>query len=566
MSHDMSKDQDRLYKLTNFTGSNGLAIVFQNRKPIFMTDNRYKLQSQQEINPDEFEIMDPSLSTEISEILTENKSSDQPYASVYIDGSLFPLSFTERIKKQLLKSGIKFEINIKEPLVDQVLQQHPDNQANQSNQPKIHGFELKNPGLTFEEKRMLALNHQISKKMGLDSIYVSSPEEVSWFLNMRATGINEYSPIINGFMVISKNHKTYLFVDKQSKQALEQTRLRLEGDIIEICDLGQFKDRITNLGLESIGIDRRSCSSGAYEVLNQSGIKSIKFFEESAALISFYAKLNAKLNADEKIHEHDCPQILDEIRQQLAGSSYLSNSFPMICGSGGNGAIIHYRAQDNHSRLLNKDESVLIDTGAQYIQGTTDTTRTLLFSNKKSSKYDNIREMYTRVLLGNLSLEKTQIPKGTYGYQIESIGRRHLWEVEKDFSHGIGHGVSHCGPVHEYPHYAYGKDKNSALALQENMIITNEPGYYLENQYGIRIENMLLIEKCENNHEFLKFKSLTLVPYSKNLIDMQLLDQSHKFWIKGYYSQILHEIEPILKRNNKLEALDYLHKETKEFI
>ena len=264
---------------------------------------------------------------------------------------------------------------------------------------------------------------------------------------------------------------------------------------------------------------------------------------ESAALIAFYAKLENRLvEKREKIYEHEVPVILNELRSQIGSDQYLNmNSFPMILGSGANGAIVHYRAEEGSSLMIDPNQPLLCDTGAQYLTGTTDTTRTFLFKEPETQTpdqkafYNHLKEMYTRVLMGNLDFQTTNFPGGhnkyTYGSQIEAIARRQLWSVGRNFNHGLGHGVSCCGPVHEYPHYAVAKPGpgSPAIHLQEGMIITNEPGYYEEGQFGIRIENIMLIEKFKNSKEqLLSMRPLTLVPYCSKLIVKDLLEMSHK--------------------------------------
>lgn len=207
-------------------------------------------------------------------------------------------------------------------------------------------------------------------------------------------------------------------------------------------------------------------------------------------------------------------------------------SFPAIVGAGPNGAIVHYRpTKENHAVSSSLSTPILIDTGGHYLDGTTDTTRTLAFSEECIVENPDLREMYTRVLMGNLDLQMTEFPgdKRTFGSSLESFARRYLWDVGCNFSHGVGHGVSHCGPVHEYPHYAFGKpDGQYASPLESGMIITNEPGFYKEGSYGIRIENMLHIIHSHKNANFLAFENLTMVPYCKELLDQALLIDRHK--------------------------------------
>jgi Xaa-Pro aminopeptidase len=209
----------------------------------------------------------------------------------------------------------------------------------------------------------------------------------------------------------------------------------------------------------------------------------------------------------------------------------------MILGSGPNGAIIHYRAEEGSSAKLDACTPILCDTGAQYLTGTTDTTRTFLFQEAKHNShfYSYLKEMYTRVLMGNLDLQTAKFPYRTYGNQLEGFARRHLWSIGKDFKHGVGHGVSFCGPVHEYPHFAYAK-KSPLIHLQPHMTITNEPGYYEEGQFGIRIENIMVVDKVLNNNDFLCFRPLTLVPYCSRLIQKDLLEKAHQTTVSTYYT------------------------------
>ena len=235
-------------------------------------------------------------------------------------------------------------------------------------------------------------------------------------------------------------------------------------------------------------------------------------------------------------------------------------SFPAIVGSGANGAIVHYRpTPEAHAKVSDLRTPILIDTGGHYLDGTTDTTRTLLFS-PDASVYPDLKEMYTRVLMGNLDLQLANFPaKKTMGMVLDSFARQHLWDAGCDFSHGVGHGVSHCGPVHEYPHYAFARGAPYATPLESGMVITNEPGFYKEGQYGIRIENILHVTSSKRFENFLEFENMTLVPYCKELIETELLQDKHKNEIKSYYEDIGEKVAPLLAKENDRLALDYLN-------
>jgi Xaa-Pro aminopeptidase len=250
---------------------------------------------------------------------------------------------------------------------------------------------------------------------------------------------------------------------------------------------------------------------------------------------------------------------LHKHRQKYGGEKYLGPSFPAIVGSGPNGAIVHYRPHEGTSlKVTDLGTNILIDTGAHYMNGTTDTTRTIVFSEPLQGAY--LKEMYTRVLMGNLDLQAATFPgKKTFGMQIESFARQHLWQVGKDFGHGLGHGVSHCGPVHEYPHYAFARSPQYQVPLTPGMVITNEPGYYETNEFGIRIENILTVTTVQEDPEFLGFENLTLVPYCKQLIDKQMLSEKHKHMIRDYYDQI--EMNLKARMQEDADAAAYLNEQ-----
>jgi len=217
--------------------------------------------------------------------------------------------------------------------------------------------------------------------------------------------------------------------------------------------------------------------------------------------------------------------MLHEARSKYGKGLYLGPSFPAIVGAGPNGAIVHYRPEEGSDlKVKSAATPLLIDTGGHYLNGTTDTTRTMIFEDLTNShiNQDNelhdLKEMYTRVLMGNLDLESVKFPSSSKitGHLLEPMARRHLWQADRDFSHSVGHGVSHCGPVHEYPHYAFARSAKMATPLAPGMVLTNEPGYYKTNAYGIRIENILkVVQKTEQSYGF---SNLTLVPYCKELI------------------------------------------------
>jgi len=213
-------------------------------------------------------------------------------------------------------------------------------------------------------------------------------------------------------------------------------------------------------------------------------------------------------------------------------------SFDTISGAGANGAIVHYRATERSSRKLTPGELYLVDSGAQYPDGTTDVTRTVAIGHPTAE----MRNRFTRVLKGHIALATVRFPAGTTGSQLDALARRPLWDVGLDFEHGTGHGVGSFLSVHEGPQ-RISKQPNT-VALRPGMIVSNEPGFYKEGGYGIRIENLILVRPVDETGRFLQFETLTLAPIDRNVIDTTLLTPGELAWINAYHARVLQEIGP----------------------
>ena len=246
-----------------------------------------------------------------------------------------------------------------------------------------------------------------------------------------------------------------------------------------------------------------------------------------------------KKNQNKKISEIDAEKKLESFRKQ--NKNYLFPSFSTISATGKNGSIIHYRASNKTSRDIKQNDIYLCDSGGQYTYGTTDVTRTISF--KLQPK--NIKDAFTRVLKGHIAVATANISKQKTGSNIDKLARRYLNEVKKDFSHGTGHGVGYFLNVHEGPQAI---SKRNNIKLREGMILSNEPGFYLQGKYGIRIENLVYIKKEKNN---LVFKNLTLAPIDINLINFKLLSSQEKKYLKNYHLEVYSKIQKFLSLNEK---------------
>ena len=292
--------------------------------------------------------------------------------------------------------------------------------------------------------------------------------------------------------------------------------------------------------------------------------------KDSIAIIKFLAWLdNTVVKDDKKISEIDAQKELEGFRTANGNSGYIykDSSFESISGAGSNAAIVHYNAMKNsETKFLDRGEVYLIDSGGQYFGGTTDITRTVaLWKEDKEVSKELLAEMkdrYTRVLKGHIALASMKFPFGTTGAEIDAVARQHLWQIGEDYGHGTGHGVGSFLCVHEG---RYGFSKNSKESLKEGMLITNEPGFYKEGEYGIRLENMMLVKQSRLSsdaprvHEtMLCFDIVSLVPFDKRLFDYSLLTLEEMEWIKSYHLQIYRELAAYLDDNTKAWLEDFI--------
>ena len=269
--------------------------------------------------------------------------------------------------------------------------------------------------------------------------------------------------------------------------------------------------------------------------------------KDSVALVKFFAWMEDELVTKNRtdLNEYQIGLKSKEFREQQ--ENFMGESFAPICGCGGNAAIIHYEQNENLHSDMNKNLIILCDTGAQYKEGTTDITRTVHYGTPTKKE----KEMYTRVLLGNLSLERLLFKKGKKLANLDCIPRSYLNMVGEDYMHGTSHGVGHFLNVHEGP---YGQP------LTPGYIMTNEPGYYEKDHFGIRIENEVLVVKKDQEKNLLGFENLTFIPYERNLIDMDLINNDFKNYIDNFHKQCYDKLSPFLQDDEK--TLDYLKRKT----
>ena len=523
--------KDKLKTITGFDGSFGLAIILKKKNFLFV-DGRYVEQAKIQAGK-KFKIL------EIPKKL--------PYQilSTRLNLGFDPTVFTSRSLVYFFRNKIKLTPITKIMVNSDILKSHTSRKFYSLN-PKIVGETVNS-----KIKRLI----QILKKDRSDYIFISAPENVAWLLNIRGSD-NPFSPIPNCRIVISTKGEVNFFSDIKKSSNIFKKKNSLK---ISFYKENQIENFLGRLKSKKIIIDKNSCPVLLENLINSKFkiskigdplylMKSIKnkveinktiesHIHDGVAVTKFLYWI--KKNQNKKISEIDAEKKLESFRKQ--NKNYLFPSFSTISATGKNGSIIHYRASNKTCREIKQNDIYLCDSGGQYTYGTTDVTRTISF--KVQPK--NIKDAFTRVLKGHIAVASANISKHKTGSNIDKLARRYLNEVKKDFSHGTGHGVGYFLNVHEGPQAI---SKRNNIKLREGMILSNEPGFYLQGKYGIRIENLVYIKKEKNN---LVFKNLTLAPIDINLINFNLLSSEEKKYLVNYHFEVYSKIHKFLSLSEK---------------
>ena len=522
---------NRLKIISNFSGSAGLAIILKNKNYLF-TDGRYSIQSQIESGND-FKIVnfENILNCSIIKNLT-----------LGVDPKLFTYS---QIKRFFLKNNkVKF---IEKNLIDEIKKQKVNDIA-----PSF-SIDKSVTGESTSSKINKITNHL--KKVKLDHIFIRAPENVAWILNIRGNdGLN--SPLPNSRLIISKSREVYLFSKlKKCKKLLKDKIIKSN----QVIDIRKFQKKISDLKGRKFIIDENSCSiffeniiKSRFKIIRRndptyywkaiknkveiSNMEKVHILDGVAVtkFIYWIKNINKK-----KISEVDAQDKLEKFRKM--NKNFLYPSFDTIAGTGGNGAIVHYRAQKKDCKYINKNDIFLCDSGGQYKYGTTDITRTICFS--KSSQ--NIKNIFTKVLKGHIAVACSNLSKDDTGKKIDKRARKFLNESNLDYAHGTGHGVGFFLNVHEGPQSI---SKFNKIKIKEGMILSNEPGYYKKNKFGIRIENLVVVKKVKKK---LVFENLTMAPIEKDLINFKLLTQTEQNYLFKYHLDVYIKISKYLNFKEK---------------
>ncbi len=524
---------NRLKLISKFSGSAGMAIILKNRNLLFV-DGRYTLQAKIECG-------------NLFEIYEVPKIKPMDIIKKKLNLGFDPKLFTE----SSLRINFNNSCNLI-PIYDNPIDQIFNLKKNSTNK-EFFSLNKKNAGESINSK----LNKLVSilKKKKLDNIFISAPENCAWLLNIRGYD-NPNSPIPNCQVILNKKKKIYFFSDIRKIKQIKNLSNYKKVKFYEFIDFTKIVDSLKG---KNFSIDRNSCSifnkslimskfnisnviDPCYElkaIKNPTEIKNMidAHISDGVALTKFLFWMKKKRSLGLK--EIDAEKKLEKFRKK--NKNFLYPSFNTIAGTGPNGAIIHYRANNLSNRKINKKDIFLCDSGGQYKYGTTDVTRTICFS-EPSSKVKNI---FTRVLKGHIAVFTTNLNRIKTGEEIDKRARFFLRKVKLDYSHGTGHGVGHFLNVHEGPQ-AISKYNN--VELLPGMIVSNEPGYYKERKFGIRIENLIYIKKNKKN---VYFENLTLAPIDTDLINYKMLTSEEKKYLYNYHLYIYSKISKFLNYSEK---------------
>ncbi|KJV56732.1 metallopeptidase M24 family protein [Orientia chuto str. Dubai] len=538
----------RLEYITGFSGSYGIAIITTNKAVLF-TDGRYLIQASKQVDLKQFKIIDIQniMDTDLGSILANDDN-----ITIGYDPYLLNLNSIRYFQQLKLKP-------IEPNLIDLIWNDQP---CKPSTNAWIYSVDY--AGQTIKDKLSKLFIELKNKNVG--GYFITDSTSICWLLNLRAFD-TEFTPLMLSYAYLDcKTQSVHLFtnlerLNQSVRQHLNQgyhtIKLYLETDINAV--LCKITDKILinescPLGFLSI-IKNKQIIKQQHDLCatmkackNQVEIDAAKqcHVNDAVAMCEFFAWLDDMISQckleSANITEFSLSEMLTNFRKKQP--NYICNSFDSICGFNENSAIIHYKPIKESAKLIRNHGILLIDSGGQYLGGTTDITRTIVIGQATQMQ----KERYTKILKGHISLLNSVFPYGTVGSNLDVIARRNLWQNGLDYHHGTGHGVSNCLSVHEGPQSI--AQYNNGIALVPGMILSNEPGYYKEGEYGIRIENLMFVKNSQYDG-FLEFETLTLVPYCKDLILTSLLTNEEKKYIWHYYQRISNDVKPLLSSQAK---------------
>lgn len=544
MSEYVGDYAQRLAWLTGFGGSAGSAVVLKDKAAIFV-DGRYTIQVRDQVDGNLYEYVGTA-DQNVIDWLGENAPAG---ASIGYDAWLHTKDWASSAAAKLEKSGAKL-VAVNSNPIDAVWEDQPE--------PSLAKLDVQPDefaGKTSTEKRAEIADWL--KKEGLDAAVIAALDSVAWAFNIRGRDIAN-TPVPRGYAIVKSDGNADLFVAPE--KLTDDVRIHL-GNEVGLRSYDEFSAALSEYKNQKIGVDPERSVAAIFEQLDEAGAtivkkrdptilaKAIKNDAEVSGHKAAQARDGAALTrflhwfSENALDDQDELSVAAKLAEFRGQSDKLMDlSFRTISGAGPNGALCHYSVNEETNRPIEEGTLYLVDSGGQYRDGTTDVTRTMAVGDPT----DEMIKRYTQVLQGHIALAKAAFPKGTTGGQLDILARQYLWADGVDYAHGTGHGVGAYLSVHEGPQRiaAFGGFNEPLVA---GMICSNEPGYYKTDEFGIRIENLILVEERDiegAEQSMLGFETLTYAPLDRRLIDVSVLSDAQRQWADDYHSQVLDIVGP----------------------
>ncbi len=547
--------------ISGFDGSAGTAVVTLHEAGLW-TDSRYFLQGTEQLKGTGFELMKMGL-PETPDMLSWLNQVLKPGEKVAVNPQMFSLNSYASMEKELSMNGLQ--------LISADIPAAAWTDRSPLPTDPFFVFSAEKAGRTCAEKIQSVRNEL--QKAHADVVVMSALDDIAWLFNIRGRDV-AYNPVVIAYaMLDAKNCVLYL----DDRKLTDDTAAYLAGENVTVKPYLSVYDDLRALPLQNkVLVDGAKLNQSLYEAIPKSctkinqmspvfKLKAIKnevelagirqaMLKDGVALTRFFMWLEANV-ASGTLTEVGIAEKLAGFRADQG--DFFGESFGTIAGFAGHGAIVHYRADAASDASLTTDNILLLDSGGQYLQGTTDITRTVTLGNTTGQQKTD----FTLVLKGHIGLGSAKFPVGTRGSQLDILARKAMWDLGINYGHGTGHGIGHFLNVHEGPQSI--RMEENPITLQPGMILSNEPGLYRSNQYGIRTENLVRVRESVATEfgQFLEFETLTLFPIDKNLIDQSMLTQQELNWLNNYHQEVYDKLAPMLTADeqawlrNKTSAL-----------
>ena len=552
--------------VSGFSGSNAF-LMLSDRGDYLWTDSRYYLQAEKELKGTGIQMMKEETDITWEDLIKKNYGETKPY--IVFDPLLFSINDLKKIEG--LSKEIKIELT-ESFISTNGMEELPDSE--------VFLYEDKFSGEDFQSKKK-----RIFEQTEADYLFLSSLEEIAWTFNLRGAD-TPYTPVAIAYALLGRKD-SYLFIKEKKVSANVKAYLKKENiTVVDYDNIDKFLLSEVAFGEKKISIDLNLTNAHIFlcilgdnyegeeklpetiinEVSPVQALKAVKNdvetqnlrnaqVKDGVALVKAFYELTKKVEENQRVTEVDVAEILKRHRSEQA--DFFCESFSTIAGYGANGAIVHYSATEENCSEIGKEGLLLVDSGASYLDGTTDITRVFCFGKPtEEQKHD-----YTAVLKGHIALATVKFPYGTSGHQLDAIAHAQVWNEGMNYGHGTGHGIGHFLCVHEGPQRISARGTN--IPLEINMILSDEPGVYRTGKHGIRIENMMIVRPFEENEfgKFLQFETVTLFPYNRKLIDVKMLTEKEIAWVNQYNQRVYEKISPYIKEE---KILNWLKEETKK--